>query len=212
MNDISCEIRFIVILRFMIESIQGSRHLIGHVSKFIKLDQAEIQKLAEHFKPETFGKKVNLLEAGQPCRYHYFVVKGCLRMFFINEKGNEQTIQFAIENWWITDYSTFNTRGLTEFFIQAVEPTQVLCIDFNTQENLFVMIPGTETYFRLIYQKAYAAAQLRMKYRNDFSSEDFYLDFRKRFPDFTERVPQYLLASYLGITPEYLSEIKKRHA
>lgn len=131
-------------------------------------------------------------------------------MFFINEKGMEQTIQFAIENWWITDYLAFDRQAKTEFSIQALEPTEVLQIDYQHQERLLSAFPQLERYFRLIYQRVYAALQLRAKYFYDFSREQLYHHFNNSFPGFTQRIPQHLLASYLNMTPEYLSEIKKK--
>jgi len=130
-------------------------------------------------------------------------------MFFINDKGVEQTVQFAIENWWITDYFAFDRQTKTEFTIQAVETTDILQIDYKNQEKLLNDFPRFERYFRLIYQRAYSASQLRTKYLYDFSREQLYHHFNDNFPEFTKRIPQHILASYLNMTPEYLSKIKK---
>ena len=130
-------------------------------------------------------------------------------MFFIDDKGVEHTIQFAIENWWLTDYLAFEQQTNTEFIIQALEPTEVLQIDHAKQEKLFQKFPQLERYFRLIYQRVYASLQLRTKFQYDLSREEFYRNFHDSFPAFTKRIPQHLLASYLNMTPEYLSEIKK---
>lgn len=189
-----------------------SAQLIQHIRKSVNIQPDDESSILSYFRPLHVSKKQNLLEAGQGCTSHYFVLKGCLRLFFLNEKGTEQTTQFAIENWWLTDYMAFQNQQRTDFTIQAVEPTDVLAIDFQKQEQLLVQFPQMERYFRLIYQRAYAASQLRTKYLYDFSREDLYLHFVKNFPDFTQRVPQYLLASFLGFTPEYLSEIRKKRS
>ncbi len=133
-------------------------------------------------------------------------------MFFVNDKGIEQTTQFAIENWWISDYMAFHHQQNSTFFIQAVEQTDILQLTYSAQETLLKEFPQLERYFRLVYQKAYAASQLRMKYHYDLSKEELYHHFNNSFPEFTQRIPQYLLASYLGFTPEYLSEIRKKNA
>jgi CRP-like cAMP-binding protein len=185
------------------------KQLAQHLKKYTEVGEKEIQPILSYFRTITVAKKVNLLEAGQVCRHHYFVGKGCLRMFFINEKGNEQTSQFAIENWWLTDHSGFLNQRETDFFIQAVEHCELLVIDFSAQEDLLHAHPCMERYFRKIYEIAYGAAQQGTKFRYNLSGEDLYLHFVTAFPDFANRIPQYLLASYLGITPEYLSEIKK---
>jgi CRP-like cAMP-binding protein len=155
-------------------------------------------------------KKENLLVEGQICKYHYFVLSGCLRKFFVNEKGNEQTTEFAIENWWITDHIAFEHRLPTEFYIQAVENSDILYIDNDSQEKLLTEFPKMERYFRFIYQRAFAAAQMRIKYLHTFSKEEFYNHLIEKHPEFVQRIPQYLIASYLGFTPEYLSEIRSK--
>jgi CRP-like cAMP-binding protein len=147
---------------------------------------------------------------GQVCKYHYFVLKGCLRKFFVNEKGIEQTTEFAIENWWLTDNKAFEQRLPTEFFIQAVEHSEVLRIDNLSQEQLLQAFPKMERYFRFIYQRAFAASQMRIKYLYGLSKEAFYHHLNEQHPEFVQRMPQYLIASYLGFTPEYLSEIRKK--
>jgi hypothetical protein len=122
----------------------------------------------------------------------------------------EQTTHFAIENWWLTDYLAFQSQQTTGFYIQAVENTQVLAIDWHAQERLLAQYPYLERYFRLVYQRAYGADQLRIKYLYAFSREELYHHFSTHFPEFIQRIPQYLLASFLGFTPEYLSEIRKK--
>jgi len=185
--------------------------LVRHIQKFVSLTDNDASLLEQYLNPINVGKKEHLLETLCPCRYHYYVVRGCLRMYFFNEKGDEQTIQFAIEDWWMTDHTAFNLGLESQYCIQAVEPSVLLAIHYDNQYNLFDRIPAVERYFRLIYQRAYAASQHRMKVRYDYSGEDTYLMFKKNYPDFVDRVPQYMLASFLGITPEYLSAVKKRH-
>ncbi len=131
-------------------------------------------------------------------------------MFFINEKGVEQTTQFAIENWWIADYMSYQSQGASDFCIQTVEKSDLMVIDFHEQERLMMDFPAMERYFRMVYQKANAASQMRVKFMYDYSKEDQYRHFTNSFPEFTQRIPQYLLASYLNFTPEYLSEIRKK--
>lgn len=183
----------------------------SHIEKFIDLNEEEFATILAFFKVANFKKKENLLVEGQICKSHYFVLKGCLRKFFINEKGIEQTTEFAIENWWMTDNMAYEHKLTTEFYIQAVENSEVLTIDRSSQEKLLAEFPKMERYFRFIYQRAYAASQIRFKYLYEFSKEDFYLHFCKTQPQFVQRIPQYLVASFLGLTPEYLSELRNKH-
>ena len=187
-----------------------SQLLLNHLVKFVSLSEDECKIVASYFQPLQFKKKQNLLEEGQVCRQHYFVEKGILRMFYINEKGVEHTIQFALENWWMTDHMSFQNMQPSSFYIQAVELTNVSVIGREEQEELLKKIPAMEKYFRIIYQKAYAAHQFRIKYIYDLSSEEMYDNFIAKNPGFVQRIPQYLLASYLGFTPEYLSELRRK--
>jgi CRP-like cAMP-binding protein len=182
----------------------------NHIKKFIRVSDEEFSAIVSFFKVRSVRKKEDLLVEGAVCKYHYFVLSGCLRMFFVNEKGIEQTTEFAIENWWLTDNVSYERRTPSDFFIQAVENSQVLRIDSHSQEELLSTVPKMERYFRFIYQRAYASSQLRMKYLYDFSKEEMFRHLDKKHPDFVQRIPQHLIASFLGFTPEYLSEIRKK--
>ena len=181
-----------------------------HLEKFITVNDEEFLAIANFFKIKTVSKKENLLLEGSICRQHFFVIKGCLRKFFINDKGIEQTTEFAIENWWITDNIAFEHRLKTSFYIQAVENSEILILDRDAQEKLLEQFPKMERYFRFVYQRAYAASQMRIKYLYDFTKEEFYEHLCKNHPEFVQRIPQYLIASFLGFSPEYLSEIRKK--
>lgn len=181
-----------------------------HIEKFTDINEAEFSAIADFFKLVPVKKKENLLIEGQICKYHYFVLEGCLRKFFINTKGVEQTTEFAIENWWITDNIAFENKLPTEFYIQAVENSTVLIIDNTSQEKLLKEFPKMERYFRYIYQRAYAASQMRIKFLYSFTKEEFYDHLNEKHPEFVQRIPQYLIASFLGFTPEYLSELRAK--
>lgn len=181
-----------------------------HLDQFINIDEKEFASILTFFEVKEFAKKENLLAENQLSQYQYFVIKGCLRKFFINEKGVEQTTQFAIENWWIADTFNFERKLRSDFFIQAVERSTVLCISFSNYNSLLENHPKMERYFRQLYQKIAAANERRIRYLYEFSREESYLHFSGLFPGFIKRIPQYLIASYLGFTPEYLSEIKAK--
>lgn len=182
----------------------------NHIKKFTKISDEELSDILAFFHIQNVSKKSNLLVEGKVCKHHYFVLKGCLRKFFVNEKGIEQTTEFAIEKWWMTDIIAFEHQLPSAFYIQAVENSEILRIDNDSQEKLLIQFPELERYFRFIYQRAFAASQMRIKYLYEFSKEDFYHHFNKHFPEFVQRIPQHLIASFLGFTPEYLSEIRKK--
>ena len=182
----------------------------AHLDKFITITDEDFALILDYFEVKNFGKKEILLEEGQVCRQNYFVLKGLLRKFFINEKGIEQTTDFALETWWMTDNFSFERKTPADFSIQTVEKSEVLTISSESQEKLLTDFPIMEKYFRIVYQRAFAANQRRVKYIFTYSKEDFYFSLVKQYPEFVQRVPQYLIASFLGFTPEYLSEIRKK--
>ena len=188
-----------------------SNPLADHINKILKLDQPDIfEHIASRFKVQIIPKKTVLLQEGDLCRHIYFVSKGCLRLYFLKENGTQQTIQFALENWWLSDLNAFYSQGVANFTIESVEASEVLSIDFQSLEKLLNDFPALEKYFRLVHQKANAAAQNRIRFLYDLSREELYAQFISRYPQFCQRIPQYLLASFLDITPEYLSEIRKK--
>lgn len=187
-----------------------SSELLTHIRNFVKLNTNEEELITLHAANQTVGKKEYLLKEGQVCKHDYFVAKGCLRMFFINKKGTEQITQFAIENWWISDTMSLIKQTPSEFSIQAVEDSSVICLHNDVQQKLFDKVPLFRQYMQTVQQHAYAAAQMRMKYLYSYSKEEHYINFMSSFPEFAQRVPQYMLASFLGFTPEYLSELRKK--
>lgn len=186
------------------------QHFINHLKKHISLNEEETQVLLKHIRLIDIKKKEFLLEEGQICKANYFVEQGLLRMYFINEKGVEQITQFALENWWLSDYMSFSMQLPAKFYIQAVEDSKVIAVAYHQQDELFDQLPQLERYFRIMMQRAYAASQMRFKYFYDYSKEENYRLFVSLFPEFVQRIPQYMLASYLGLTPEYLSELRKK--
>ena len=185
-------------------------NLINHIRNYIKLDDHQVQIICKYFRQLNLNNKEYLLKNGQVCKSYFFVEKGCARMFFYTNKGIEQITQFALESWWITDYFSFSDQKPSEYSIQTIEKSEILAIDYPSLEKLLEELPLMERYFRIIMQRSLAASQLRIKLLYELSKEELYLHFSSYFPDFVQRVPQYMLASFLGLTPEYLSEVRKK--
>ncbi len=182
--------------------------LFRHIARFAKLETADKELLCSVLRERTVKKKEYLLKEGQVCTANYFIVKGCFRMYYVNDKGVDQIVQFGIDNWWITDHMSYMMAAPSQFYIQAVEASTLLVWDKANEEALLRQVPAMERYFRMILQRTVAAAQQRSKYFSDFSGEERYRHFMDNFPEFVQRVPQYMLASYLGFTPEFLSKIR----
>jgi CRP-like cAMP-binding protein len=183
---------------------------IAHIRRYVELSELDVETIESYVYPLELKKREFLVTEGQVCKYNYFVEKGCLRMFYINEKMTEITVQFALETWWLSDYFSFARQMPSEYSIQAVEKSLVIAIDYSEQDKLFTEVPQLERYFRIMMQRALAASQLRIKLIYQLSKEEMYRHFNASFPAFFQRVPQYMIASYLGITPEYLSELRKK--
>lgn len=187
------------------------QHLATHIKKFCPIEPEKINLLEPWFEQRTYRKKQFLLQEGDRCHEKFFIVKGCVYIYYLRQNGIEQTIDFAIENWWISDFMAFQRNAPAQFSIRAVETTSVLSITAERQRELLQQIPELNEYFHLVFQKAYAASQVRMRKLYEQSKEEMYRDFSQQFPEFIQRIPQYLLASFLGFTPEYLSEIRKKY-
>ena len=182
--------------------------LLAHIQRFVTLSPAEEKTLLEGVRYLKVKRKKHLLHEGQVCLDNYFVISGCLRMYIQTTEGEDRIVQFGIDNWWITDYTSFDSKKPSCFNIQAVEDSEIVAIDKQTMDQLFNSIPSLERYFRIILQRAFTASVMRMHYIFDQSGEERYQHFVTSYPDFVQRVPQYMLASYLGFTPEFLSKIR----
>lgn len=183
---------------------------IAHIRKFVSLSDEEVEVLMEYVSAREVKKKEVVMKEGEVCKEMMFVEKGCMRMFFINEKGAEQTVYFGLENWWLADFMSYDRQQPSQHCIQSVEASELWMVRHDKYDALVKALPQMERYFRIIFQKAYAAAQMRVKFYYDQSKEETYREFARMFPEFIQRIPQYMLASYLGLTPEYLSELRKK--
>lgn len=184
--------------------------LLDHIRKFAVLTPEEEELLCGSLEYKKYKKKEFILESGKVCKGNYFIVKGCVRQYFINKKLNEQIINFAIENWWIADQDSLLNQQPSACTIQAIEATEVLLFPEKNKAALFKQVPALETYFALIMQKAFVAAQRRLGYIFNMTDEERFRHFSSLFPDFMQRVPQYMLASYLGFTPQFMSRLRAK--
>jgi CRP-like cAMP-binding protein len=183
--------------------------LIQHIQKITLSHEIEGEAILPFFEAKTFKKKDILQEEDKRCSLYFFVVRGCLRLFFTDRNGAEQTMQLALENWWMTDLNAFRFARNSSYTIQALEVTEVLTITAPNYELMLAKFPMMESYFRLVYERAYAASLLRIQMITRIPKDEFYEVFQSKYPEFIQRIPQKVLASFLGFTPEYLSELRK---
>ncbi len=186
--------------------------LIKSISEHIELNSEE-QNLIENFWTEkTLKKGEYLLRNGEICRTDNFVVNGTLKAFYINSKtGKEEILYFAIENWWATDIDSFQKQKPSIYNIQAIEQTELLQIRYDSFQEMLKQIPKLERFFRIILEKYLGSLQKRIIEDNALDAEQRYANFIENYPKIIDKVPQYLIASYLGITAEFLSRIRKKY-
>lgn len=184
--------------------------IIQNLSKHIELTDEEKEIFCSSLKIKKVKRHQFLGEAGEISRFQNFVTKGCLRSYYIDENGFEHNVQFAIEDWWIGDMASFLTKKPASLYIEALEDSEVLQIDSSTMEELYIKIPKLERFFRILLQNAFIAFEQRIISVISKTAEERYLEFSNKYPQVEQRLPQIHIASYLGITPEFLSKIKKK--
>jgi CRP-like cAMP-binding protein len=186
--------------------------LRAHIAKRVVLTDEEFERVTTFFIPKKVRKGQYLLHAGEVCRYVAFVVKGCLRQYYIDAKGEEHVVQFAIEDWWISDmYSTLTGQPAT-YNIDALENSEVLLFERRALDTLGGEIPKFEKFFRLLLEGSFIAKERRIAASLSLSAEEQYLCMLDMYPKIVQRIPQNQIASYLGITPQSLSRIRKELA
>ncbi|MBS1751388.1 MAG: Crp/Fnr family transcriptional regulator [Bacteroidetes bacterium] len=183
---------------------QNIETTLGH-----SISDAVFSEFADCVFPKTFDKKTILAEEGKICRYSYFIEQGACYSYLIDQKGEKHAIQFALEGYWISDlYSFFSDRkGI--YTIETLEPSQMLLLNKQNFQKACELCPEIDRFFRLLAQNALVAFQYRLAKTNSEDAESRYMEFSNLHPKFNQRIPQYLIASYLGIKPQSLSRIRK---
>jgi len=186
--------------------------IINYFSNILPLDSSEIDALNKAFIERKIKRRQFILQEGDVCTLNTFVVEGCFRMYFVDEKGKEHNIQFAVENWWIGDIGSFHSEEPSKLYIEAIENSVILQIKKQDQLDLFVNHPKFNQIFRVFTENALVTYQRRVLQNISSTAEERYLDFLKRYPFFFNRISNVQIASFLGVTPEFLSTIRKKIA
>ena len=174
------------------------------------LTETDIDLIQNSFAPKKFRKRQYFLQEGEVCKYTAFVVKGAMRQYTVNEKGEEHIIRLYIENWWATDRESLMKQTPSSYFIDAWEETEALIITKASLINLIDRIPALSEWIRTLDANFAIAAQRRLNAAIGLSAEERYHDLEKTYPEFLQRFPQHIIASYLGINRETLSRIRGR--
>lgn len=183
--------------------------LYTKINSLTPLTDEEFNKLQAFFLPKKLRKRQFLVQAEEECKYLAFVEKGILRSFTIDSKGSEHVVQFAFEGWWISDVSGFFTGEPSTYSIDVLDNAELLILTRANMEKMFAEVPKLERFFRILIQNSYIALQRRMAGTLTLSAEERYLNLLNSSPDIASKIPQHMVASYLGVTPETLSRIRK---
>jgi CRP-like cAMP-binding protein len=190
----------------------NTKPLIDYFNKILPLDDEEKAFVEEVFKERRVKRRQFILQEGEVCMHNTFVLEGCFKMYFVDDNGKEHNLQFAIENWWIGDISSFHAEEPSKLYIEAIEHSIILQIKKEDQLKLFVDYPKFNRIFRVLAENAMVGLQKRTIQNISSTAEERYLDFLKRYPQFFNRISNVQIASYLGVTPEFLSAIRKKIA
>jgi CRP-like cAMP-binding protein len=187
-----------------------TKPFLDYIKQYIELSAEEESILLSKIKTKKYLKGQFVVQNGDVCRHENFVLSGCLKTFYIDNEGQEHIVMFAVENWWTADLGSFITQTPADLNVQCLENSELVQIHYNDLQQLYAEIPKLERFFRIIIQKAFVAAQKRIINNFTLPATERYLQFREQYPKIEQRVPQYMIASYLGITKEFLSKIRSQ--
>jgi len=184
--------------------------LLQEFKKYTTLSSADEAHIVNAFRYKKIRKNQLLVQPPDVARFEHFVISGCLVEYFIGEDGIQHSLLFAPEGWWMTDLKSFSQQQESKYFIQAVEESELLTIDRDALEKLLDLIPSLHSYFRKLYQGAIISQKERILNVLSTKLEERYIRFLQKYPQLENRLPQYLIASYLGVTAEFFSRVKSK--
>jgi CRP-like cAMP-binding protein len=178
------------------------------VARYISLREEERTFFHSLLRPRKVKKKNFLLQEGEICDFEAFMVRGCTRTYCLNKEGVETILLFAIEDWWVSDITSFTERKPSTLFIETLEDCELLTIDYSNKALLFEKVPAFEHMFRILVQRSLGVLQQRYLSSIAQTAEERYLQFLEKYPEVAQRVPQHQIARYIGVSPEFLSKVR----
>lgn len=186
--------------------------IIDYIQNIVTLSPEEIQKFASSFKEVLIKKRQFIVQPNFITKHRNYVVKGAFRAYVVSDTGQDHTINFAIDEWWITDYNSYIFQQPATMFVVALEDSMILQIDFETEQELKRSNHNFETFFRIIAERGLASQQRRIVSNLTQTAEVRYQNYIQKYPKIVQRVPQYALASFLGMSTEFLSRIRNKNS
>ena len=188
----------------------NKKQLIDYVQNFVSLEDDEAQQFSDCFEEVKVKKRQFIVQPNFTNKHRAFVVKGAFRTYTVTDDGQEHTLQFAIENWWASDFNSYIYQHPATLFIVALEDSTILKIEYSKEQELKNSNHKFETFFRIMAEKGLAFEHRRILFNLTHDAEARYENFLLNYPNFVQRVPQYALASYLGMSTEFLSRIRNK--
>ncbi|WKN45034.1 Crp/Fnr family transcriptional regulator [Tunicatimonas pelagia] len=186
--------------------------LLQNIRRHVSLGPTEEQRLLTIVRTTRIRRRQFIDQPGYVCLYRNYVVKGAFRSFFVDTEGKEHIVQIAIEDWFVSDFYSYITQTPATLFVEALEDSVILQMQYEDIEQLCTEIHALSEYFRITTERAFAFSRKRALSNLSKTAEERYLELLERYPNIVHRVPQKTIASYLGMTPEFLSKIRKKLA
>ncbi len=185
-----------------------AKPLLDYFLNHMELTTEEQDFLLSKVKYRKYSKGQYILQQGDICKYSSYVVSGCVKMAYIDLNGHEHIVMFAIKDWWVSDLGSFIDQTPADYNIQCIETSEVVQFTRDNEEEVMNRLPNVERLFRKKLQKAFVSAQKRVVLNLSHTAGERYLLFKQQYPQIEQRLPQYMIASYLGVTKEFFSKMK----
>lgn len=182
--------------------------IVKHFDQYLSLNETEIVALTSRLLERKIKRKQYILQEGDICKHFTYVLEGCFKMYGVDNSGTEHNLLFAVENEWISDIGSLHKEKPSRLFIEAVEPSVVLQLSKGDLWYLYTNFPKFDRNFRVIIEDKYIELQNRLLQTFSASAQERYENFLEQYPNLATRLPNTQIASYLGITPEFLSKIR----
>lgn len=186
------------------------KEILDHVARYVELSEREIKEFTSILKTTRVKKRQFIIQPGFVSEYRNYIVKGAVRVFYLDDLGKEHTVSIGVEDWFFTDFHSYLNRTPAEYFAEALEDSIIIQMKYDDVEELCGRIHALCQYFRLYIEKALSHSNQRVITNISKTSEERYWDYINKYPHIANRVPQYVLASYLGISPESISRIRSK--
>ncbi|QXP73815.1 Crp/Fnr family transcriptional regulator [Tenacibaculum sp. AHE15PA] len=184
--------------------------ILKHIQDHITPTKLDLERFNEALNKVSISKGQFLLKPGTTVKHEYFVIKGCLKAYYLDDKGSSHIIQFAIENWWVGDFDAFYNKISSKLYIEAIEDSELLAINYDSLQNIYDKAPIFERYFRILTTQAFISQRKRILSTLEKNTQERYLEFCTSYPKIEDRVPNYDIANYLGVSPENLSRVRQQ--